>query len=98
MFLWDAANTAHIARHKISREEAEQVIQNDPLDLDRQIHDGEERFVHLGETLAGCVLFVVVTERDDQLRVVTAFPADRKSRRFYSLKKDAANAKGPKDP
>ena len=93
MFVWDEANTAHIARHKNSREEAEKVIHNDPLDLDRQIHDGEERFVHLGETLAGRVLFVVVTERDDQLRVVTAFQADKKSRKFYQLKKDAANAK-----
>jgi uncharacterized protein len=98
MFIWDAANTAHIARHKISREEAEQVIQNDPLDLDRQTQNGEERFVHLGETLAGRLLFVVVTERDDQLRVVTAFQADRKSRKFYSLKKDPANAKDSKDP
>ena len=53
--------------------------------------------MHLGETLAGRVLFVIVTERDDQLRVVTAFQADRKSRKFYSLKKDAANAKGPRD-
>jgi uncharacterized DUF497 family protein len=98
MFIWDAPNTAHIARHKISREEAEQVIQNDPLDLDRQFHNGEERFVQLGETLAGRLLFVVVTERNDQLRVVTAFQADRKSRKFYSLKKDAADAKGSKYP
>jgi uncharacterized DUF497 family protein len=97
MFICDAANTAHIARHNISQEETEQVIQNDPLDLDRQIHNGEERFVHLGETLAGRLLFVVVTERDDQLRVVTAFQADKKSRKFYSLRK-AANAKSSKNP
>ena len=52
MFVWDAENLSHIARHKISQEEAEQVIQNDPLDLERQILNGEERFLHLGETLA----------------------------------------------
>ena len=98
MFVWDAENLSHIARHKISQEEAEQVIQNDPLDLERQILNGEEHFLHLGETLARRILFVVVTERDDLLRVVTAFAADRKARRFYSLKKDAAYAKGPKHP
>lgn len=98
MFIWDAENLSHIARHKISQEEAEQVIQNDPLDLERQILNGEERFLHLGETLAGRVLFVVATERNNLLRVVTAFPADRKARKFYSLKKDAAYAKGSRDP
>jgi uncharacterized protein len=97
MFVWDAANIAHIARHKISQKEAEQVIQNDPLDLERQICNGEERFVHLGETLAGRVLFVIVTERGDELRVVTAFPADKKSRKFYFAEKDATNAQGPKN-
>ena len=97
MFIWDAENLSHTARHKISREEAEQVIQNDPLDLERQIVNGEERFLHLGETLAKRVLFVVVTKRDALLRVVTAFPADRKAKRFYSLKKGAPYAKGIED-
>ena len=97
MFIWDAENLSHIARHKILQEEAEQVIQNEPLDLERQILNGEERFLHLGETLAKRILFVVVTERDDLLRVVTAFPADRRAKRFYLLKKDAPYAKGPQD-
>ena len=44
MFIWDAENLSHIARHKISQEEAEQVIQNDPLDLERQILNGEGAF------------------------------------------------------
>jgi uncharacterized DUF497 family protein len=98
MFIWDAENLSHIARHKITQEEAEQVIQNDPLDLERQIVNGEERFLHLGETLAKRILFVVVTERDDLLRVVTAFPADREARRFYLLKKEVPHAEGYKDP
>jgi uncharacterized DUF497 family protein len=97
MFIWDAENLSHIARHKISQEEAEQVIQNYPLDLERQIVDGEERFLHLGETMTKRILFVVVTERDDLLRVVTAFPADRRARKFYLLNKDTAYAKGDKD-
>ena len=32
-FDWDEANVSHVARHKVSPEEAEQVILNDPVDL-----------------------------------------------------------------
>lgn len=87
MFLWDKENTSHIARHHVSKDEAEQVIQNDPLDLERQIRNGEQRLLHLGETNAGRVLFVVVTLRDKMLRVVTAFPANRRARKFYAEQK-----------
>jgi uncharacterized DUF497 family protein len=59
MFLWDKENLSPIARHEVSREEAEQVIENNPFDLERQIRNGEPRVLHLGETNAGRVLFVV---------------------------------------
>ena len=89
MFLWDKENTNHIARHNVSRDEAEQVIENRPLDLERQIRNGEERMPHLGETNAGRVLFVVVTVRSRMLRVITAFPANKKARKFYAEQKQA---------
>src|SRR5882762_5533268 len=89
MFLWDKENISHIARHNISRAEAEQVIENNPFDLEKQIRDGESRILHLGETTAGRVLFVVVTVRNKMLRVVTAFPANRKARKFYAEQKQA---------
>lgn len=92
MFDWDSANLAHIARHNISPEAAEQVIHNNPLDIERQIRNGEERILHLGETLAGHVLFVVVTQRAGRYRVVTAFPANRASRLFYASQKAERNA------
>ena len=98
MFIWDAANISHIALHEVSTEEAEQVIDNDPLDIERQFRNGEERFVHLGETLAGRVLYVIVTPRGEDLRVVTAFPADRQSRKHYSEQKDFDDGKSDQDP
>ena len=79
----------HIARHGITSEEAEQVIENGPLNLKRQIRAGEERTVYLGETDAGRILTVVVTARGEMLRVVTAHPADRSARRTYALEKGA---------
>jgi uncharacterized DUF497 family protein len=86
-FAWDSANTAHIARHQIIPDEAEQVIQNEPLDVKVQLRNGEERMLHLGETDSGRVLVVVVTERNEQLRVVTARPANKKERAFYAAQK-----------
>jgi uncharacterized DUF497 family protein len=87
-FTWDDANITHIARHGVTPEEAEQVIENQPLDLQRQLRNGEERLLHLGETRTGRVLVVVLTVRDERYRVVTAHPADRTMRRFYFLQKD----------
>jgi hypothetical protein len=97
MFFWDKDNLSHIARHHVSRNEAEQVIQNEPLDLETQIRNGELRILHLGETTAGRVLFVVVTLRNKMLRVVTAFPANRKSRKFYAEQKQAFGDKETPD-
>ncbi len=48
MFIWDEANVEHLAGHRVLSIEAEQVIKNYPLDLPRQIRNGEERMVHLG--------------------------------------------------
>lgn len=97
-FSWDAANIAHIARHGVTPEEAEQVLQNDPIDLERQIQNYEERFVHLGETDAGRVVFVIVTVREDALRVVSAFPADRANRKHYLNEKAKSHGKDTRDP
>ena len=42
-FDWDEANSAHIAAHGVSCDEAEQVLRGDPFDLDYQ-SGTEERF------------------------------------------------------
>jgi len=96
-FDWDNGNTNHLATHKVSPEEAEQVIENNPLDLPARTVGGEERFAHLGETATGRILVVVATERDGLIRVVTAYPAKSRMRRFYAAQKDIDNG-APKDP
>jgi len=84
---WDAANIEHIDRHGVTPEEAEQVIQNDPLDAPAVLRNGEKRTGHLGATGANRILVVVVTERNSRYRVVTARSAKRKERTFYSKHK-----------
>jgi uncharacterized DUF497 family protein len=97
-FDWDNGNTGHLTKHKVSPEEAEQVIENNPLDLTRRIVNGEERVLHLGETAVGRVLVVVATERDGLIRVVTAYPAKRAMRKIYAALKDTDNDTTAKDP
>lgn len=95
MSIWDLTNTNHIARHDVLPEEAEYVILNHPLDLERQFRNGEQRTYHLGETEDGRVLVVVATMRDDLIRVVIAHPADRDMRRSYSTQRNRSDAKDP---
>jgi len=97
-FDWNSGNIDHIALHSVTPQEAEQVVENDPLDAGAVFRNGEQRTVNLGETDAGRVLVVVVTERDGMYRVVTARPADRKERAFYSNHKAAINDQDPTDP
>ncbi len=86
-FDWDDANRDHIARHQVAPEEAEQVIDNDPLDLDAETVDGEERTPSIGRTDLGRFLVVITTLRHSRIRVVTAFQAPKSLiDLYYSLK------------
>ena len=87
MFDWDEANIAHIAEHDVLPHEAEEVITNNPLDLEEQDRNGESRLMQVGETTDKRVLMVVTTPRGSKIRVVTAFPANRAYREFYAAQK-----------
>ncbi len=82
-FDWDDQNRKHIAKHRVSPAEAEQVVLNDPIDLTVQVIDGEERIAQIGATGKGRILIVVTTWRDERLRVVTAYTASKQWREFY---------------
>ena len=83
-FDWDDENIGHIAKHKITPDEAEQALISDPIDVrfDPDVN-GEERWTYLGETSAGLILNIVITIRSDKIRVVTAYEAERTDRLLY---------------
>ena len=83
VFDWDRDNTKHIGRHKVRPAEAEQVLHNDPVTVQYQDHDGEERVMVLGQTNAGRLLAVICTERNDRIRVVTAYPMTKRLEEIY---------------
>jgi uncharacterized DUF497 family protein len=86
-FDWDEENIGHLARHGIAPAEAEQVFFNWQIDLDSYVRNGEERVVQAGETDGGRVLVVVSTIRKDKTRVVTAWPANERIRRYFATQK-----------
>jgi hypothetical protein len=83
MFEWDRSNLRKIQAHQIKQEEAEQALLNSPILIYAQDVEGESRFVYYGETNAGRLLAAIVTERGDNIRVVTAYDLDAGQRRDY---------------
>jgi uncharacterized protein len=94
VFDWDEGNLGHIAQHHITPEEAEHVIANRPFDIKVQLRRNEERYLQVGETSEGRILVVVTTWRGSKVRVVTAFAANQRMRRFYEEHK----AQGTNEP
>jgi uncharacterized DUF497 family protein len=83
VFDWDENNLRKIRAHRIKRGDVEEVLSNSPILVYEQ-HVGEEpRFVYYGETDAGRLLAVVLTERHDRIRVVTAYKLDAGQKREY---------------
>jgi uncharacterized DUF497 family protein len=72
-FDWDDGNRNHVARHGVSPAEAEQVVLNGAVEIEKQVTDGEERILEIGRTDSGRILAMVTTWREGNVRVITAF-------------------------
>jgi uncharacterized DUF497 family protein len=91
-FEWDEFNVPKLANRKIAPNEAEEVICNRPVDLSLEMRLGEERVVQLGETNYGRILIVVSTIlADTKVRVITAWPAKERFRRYFLSLKRSGN-------
>lgn len=84
MVEWDDANAGHLARHDVTREEAEEALL-DPGRIGAPAYnvEGERRWAAIGATEDGRVLFVVFTRRGGGVRVITARDATHRERRRY---------------
>ena len=82
-FEWDADKAAsNLAKHGVSFEEAA-LAMRDPLSLD--FADGLQpaNLVTLAATPSGRILYVVSTERERRIRLISARDATRHERRRY---------------
>lgn len=93
IFDWDEHNIGHIALHQVEPDEAEQGVLNRPMDLTVELRGGEERLTQVGETDAGRILIVVTANTGSgKLRVITAWPARDRLRRYFNSHKRSGNA------
>ena len=82
--IWDSWNVSHIALHKVTPEEVEEVCQGDFI-----VREGyQERIILIGPTKAERILSVILAPMGEgNYYPVTAFPAKRRMRRIYQEEK-----------
>jgi uncharacterized protein len=86
-FDWDKANSAHIARHDVTQEEAEEVFR-DPQQITYQdvqhSTKNEQRAIIIGKTEQGRLLYQVFTIRKKKVRVISSRDMHKKKEvKFY---------------
>lgn len=83
MFDWDTNNLRKVRAHRIKAEEVEESLSNNPVPIYEQDVEGEARYVYYGETDSGRLLAVVLVERGEMIRVVTAYDLDAGQKKDY---------------
>jgi len=85
-FVWDQGNERkNLARHGVTAQEIEEVF-FDPEKklLEDELHSGtENRYILLGQTKRGRLLFVVFVIRDRRIRAISARDLNKKERPLY---------------
>ena len=82
-FDWDDENKQHLDADKVAPAEFEQLLNNDPLDLNFELIDNEERYRSVGLTHGGRLLSAAWTIRKGKVRAITAFPASVSDRKAF---------------
>lgn len=80
---WDEGNLSKLVVHRVTPQEAIEVLEGPTYELPYQEHHGEIRFVELGETKTGRILRLVWTTRGEKIRIINAFDASPWERRLY---------------
>jgi uncharacterized DUF497 family protein len=83
VFDWDQNNLKKIRAHRVEVAEVEQALGREPILIYEQDTDGEARYVYYGQTARNRLLAIVLTERDDKIRVITAYELDAGQKRDY---------------
>ena len=85
-FEWDLRKARlNPTKHGVAFEEASTVF-GDPLSLtipDPEHSQRENRYITMGKTFNGKLLVVVHTDRDDNIRIISARRVSRRERKVY---------------
>ena len=82
-FDWDKHNERHLAKHGISRSDAEDVLRGNHILLEYQVEGSEQRWIALGATRTGRILNIVFAIRGETVRPITGWAADRATIKLY---------------
>jgi len=89
IFKWDKKKEKqNVTKHNVSFKEASTVFKDElSLTIDDPLHSSEEnRLIIIGESIEHRLLVVVHTERNDQIRIISARKATKIERRYYESK------------
>ncbi|PIP75957.1 hypothetical protein COU24_01180 [Candidatus Kuenenbacteria bacterium CG10_big_fil_rev_8_21_14_0_10_39_14] len=90
-FHWDQGNlNKNFKKHKVANTECEEVFfdQNKVI-LKDLLHSGKEkRFILLGKTKTGRLLFTVFTARNNKIRIISSRDINKKEHKLYDKKRN----------
>ena len=82
-FDWDQHNEQHLAKHGISRSDAQDVLSGNHVLLEYQTEGNEQRWVAVGATRKGKIISIVFAVRGDAMRPITGWEADKATIDLY---------------
>lgn len=84
-FEWDRANIDHVSKHQVIPEEAEDVFfdGNQVISEDLAHSIVEKRFLIIGKTKKGRILYQVFTVRENKIRVISSRDINKKEVVLY---------------
>ncbi|MDP2650708.1 MAG: BrnT family toxin [bacterium] len=87
-FQWDKGNTGKNRKHGVLDSESEEVFfDENKVMLKDVLHSGNEsRFILLGKTKKGRLLFVVFAKRGAKIRIISARDINKKEKYLYEEK------------
>ena len=82
-FDWDEQNERHLAKHGISRADAEDVLSGNHVLLEYQVEGDEQRWVAVGATRTRRILDIVFAVGGEAIRPITGWAADKETTELY---------------
>ena len=84
-FEWDRGNNGKNLKHNVDDREAEEVfLDGDKLLYKDNLHSGsEQRFIVLGKTKKGRMLYIAFTKRAKKIRIISARDINKKEVSLY---------------
>lgn len=88
-FEWDKWNQdKSFNKHHVTKQEAEEIFEDDKKVIfsDIKHSESEKRFVLIGKTKQGRLLYQIFTIRGDKIRIISSRDANRKEVPYYEKK------------